>query len=51
MRLRVHFKRPPKTSQEAIEVLQEADKRFELAKNFLAGSKGKLKQEESEEIK
>ena len=42
-RLRVHFKRPPKTSEEAMEALQEADKRFELAKNFLTGRQGKLK--------
>ena len=38
--LRVHFKRPPKTSEEAIETLKEADMRFELNKKFLAGTKG-----------
>jgi len=48
MRLRVHFKRPPKTSEEAIETLQEADLRFEHSKQFLAGSKGLLKPKEAE---
>ena len=38
--LMVHFKRPPKTSEEAIETLKEADQRFEANKQFLVGKDG-----------
>lgn len=38
--LMVHFKRPPRTSEEAIETLKEADQRFEVNKRFLVGKDG-----------
>ena len=49
--LRVHFRRPPKTSEEAVETLKEADQRFEKNKKFLMGKEGGLKQDESNTIK
>ena len=35
--LRVRFKRPPKTKEEIMETLKEADERYEMGKQFLAG--------------
>lgn len=40
--LRVHFKRPPKTSEEAIDTLKEVDSRYEANKSYLSGPKGSL---------
>lgn len=36
----MRFKRPPKTADEALETLKEADQRFERNKHFLEGSIG-----------
>ena len=49
--LEVHFKRPPKTTEEAIETLKEVDKRFEANKSFLEGKKGSLKREDTAAVK
>ena len=49
--LRVHFRRPPKTSEEVVQTLQEADQRFEMNKSFLVGKEGSLVQEESNTVK
>lgn len=38
----VRLRRPPRTSQEALKALQEADARFELGKAYLAGGQDKL---------
>jgi hypothetical protein len=35
----VNFKRPPKTSKEAIDTLQEVDARYEVSKSYLSGEK------------
>ncbi len=44
---KVRMRRPPKTSNEAMKVLQEADARFELGKDFLAGGAGRLEKKKS----
>ena len=41
-RLNLKYKRPPKTSAEAMQTLQEVDARFEVMKQHLVGKKGKL---------
>ena len=41
------MRRPPKTSDEALKVLQEADARYELGKDYLAGGSGKLEKKQS----
>ena len=38
--LQVHFRRPPRTSEEALETLKEADQRFEMGKKYLVGKDG-----------
>jgi hypothetical protein len=43
----VYMRRPPRTSDEAMKVLQEADARFQLGKDFLAGGVGKLEKKKS----
>ena len=45
------YRRPPKTTKEAIKTLQETDARFEVNKQFLEGNKGSLKDTESVEEK
>ena len=49
--LRVHFRRPPKTVEETIKTLKEVDSRYEINKNFLVGSLGKLVQEDTVAMK
>lgn len=47
----MHFKRPPKTTEEAIETLKEVDQRFEQNRQFLTGPKGSLKVEDTNAVK
>jgi hypothetical protein len=35
----LNFKRPPKTSKEAIDTLQEVDARYEVSKDSLSGER------------
>jgi len=46
-RLKLKYKRPPKTSEEAMSTLQEVDARFEVNKSHLVGNIGKLKEDVS----
>lgn len=42
-KLEVKFRRPPKTQTEILKTLKEADLRFDMNKDFLAGGKDKAK--------
>jgi hypothetical protein len=44
--VKVKFRRPPKTSKEAMQALKEADARFEVNKKYLVGRHGALKTSE-----
>jgi hypothetical protein len=43
----VKLRRPPITSTEALKALREADARFELGKDYLAGGSGKMYKQKS----